>query len=175
MRRSNPYLLQNRGGAPIIEPSDKDVIIPAFTDTELIVKGLSDFITNVFGYQKISYGTFTPSDDTSRCTVNHNLGKRPQVLMAYSKEPVGRHYDCYLQSIMIFSGYQNYEDKYDTRYYGGAYAIYNSAGSDCYSLSSQTNSETVFDLSVSYLYNYAGVVTSAEFKKGMTYNWIAIA
>lgn len=59
------------GGAPIIEPSSEDIVIPAFTNVDLTVKGvnLSDY--------GIDFGQVRLNESKSKVTINHSLNAVP--------------------------------------------------------------------------------------------------
>lgn len=64
------------GGAPIIEPSAEDVIIPAFTGVDLTVKGVD---VSKFGFAE---GTVTIAA-AGTIEIAHNIGSIPSVAMIY--------------------------------------------------------------------------------------------
>lgn len=80
------------GGSNLIVPGTSDIVIPAYTDTQLTVKGDADLIaanilkgkeifgvtgTLVKGVSGIQYGKITPSTASVSITINHNLGAEP--------------------------------------------------------------------------------------------------
>lgn len=69
------------GGAPIIEPSSEDIIIPAFTNVDLTVKGVE---LSRFG---IASGSFTLTTNLKNISLSFDLPSAPKIVIIWHEEP----------------------------------------------------------------------------------------
>ena len=160
------------GGGTII-PGTADVDIPAYTDTELVVQGDMNLVpsniasgVSIFGVSgsaniapmKITIGSFTfqgevgGSIDLSLLTVNHGLGVRPSLVIAYSKSVGYLDDDIFLVPGVLDSDTENCIQFYGNVSHGGSIGTYSGA------LNSSQFQLCALDMTI-----------------GSTYNWIAIA
>ncbi len=87
------------GGAPIIEPSIEDIVIPAFTNVDLTIKGV-DLLK--FGVSKGTFYATQAMKDARETTFYHNLNAKPRFIYA-----VGTGYAPYGDDIFLVDAEKN--------------------------------------------------------------------
>lgn len=161
------------GGAPIIEPSSEDILIPAFTNVDLTVKGVD---LSRFGMVS---GSFTPAENAKDISLSFDLPYAPTIVLVWHEEPAPFKYTNTILRRAVFFNHPNTEAdgngsiirhlaRAETGYEAGAPGLH-----EGYLYSPTTYEKTEFKVTMNLIYSEGGS-RPVSLQKGYTYKWIAL-
>lgn len=157
------------GGGTAIEPSREDIVIPAYTDKELTIKGYGPLLKTICGYNHIVYGSITLGADDDWLDIAHGLQMPPRMILVYTTGSIYTSSPSYICTLMATrtgdTGYLNGGGTL-VRYIGGTYSCEHTISSDYV----DSNTARIFAHA-----RYGGTSISAKFAAGAEYKWIFMA
>lgn len=162
------------GGAPIIEPSSEDIIIPAFTNVDLTVK---DVELSRFG---IVSGSFTPTENTKDISLSFDLPSAPTIVLVWHEEPAPLKTTNTMLRRAVFFNHPNTEAGASTLHSLARAESGTTVGSpryyEGYLYGTPVFNNQHFTFQVNYLYynSISSAYVEPIIKAGIEYKWIAL-
>lgn len=170
------------GGSTDIVAGDKDIVIPAYTDKELVVKAVAGGLKpEDLGFTKMTYGEFVLANEVAGAKITHGLGEIPKALIILGEGASPAGINFYSAEAFIFKNNQNNTNTFSGGGSGGKewYGIY-----DYQSFifpprgDMATDTEITVGLNSTITYSSSGDNTykaASVFVAGAKYRWIALA